>query len=75
MQGSKGKLETMQWDHENHARNQFPHSLMKNMQKQLVATDENGTEALKSIHKVVSEGYKDVIIKGRNGVNDTLLRR
>jgi len=45
------------------------------MQKQLVATDENGTEALKSIHKVVSEGYKDVIIKGRNGVNDTLLRR
>jgi len=28
---------------------------MKNVQKQLVATDENGTEALKPIHKVVNE--------------------
>lgn len=40
---------------------------MKNMQKQLVATDENGIEAFKSIHKVVVRVIK-MLIKGRNGV-------
>lgn len=54
-----------QEDHENDAHNQFPHYPMKNIQQQLIDINENGKEALQSIHKIGDGGNKD----------DTLLRR